>query len=223
MTGADVIRIERAGFDFWQFACRWEDPEGQIAGRYAPHIRFADEPETPFVLCLMQRPSEQFPGTGRCGFLREETTDAGGKVIRPGCSIYESRPAACRAFPMKFDRSRELVELHEVFDPPKAVQSEAYKLCPRAWTADDVDGVEAAQTLAAAEYEASFFNKVVSLWNTRPGEWTTFPTFLRIIYSSRVKVEESSQEDRDQPVTYSIDDYRQAPSRQHDNEVRRAA
>lgn len=213
MTGADVIRIERAGHSFWEFACRWEDPEGKIAGRYAPQIRFADEPETPFVLCLLQKPSDTYPGTGRCGFLREATTDAEGNPQVPGCSIYESRPAACRAFPMKFDPSREVVELHAVYDPPRAASNAAYKLCPRPWSPSDIDGVDAAQVLASAEYEASFFAKVVQLWNRTPGEWTAFPDFIRLVYASRVRVEAVPEPESEVgPVLLPIDRYRDQAS-----------
>lgn len=214
ITGADVIRIEQAGYDFWQFACRWADPDGQIAQRYAPHLHFADEPQTPFVLALMHRASSDFVGTDCCRFLREASdTRADGKSCT-GCSIYESRPAACRAFPMKFDPNREIVELHPVYDPEKAAQSDAYKLCPRPWSPEHVDGVSAAQTLAAAEYEATFFKKIVQLWNRKPGDWTAFPNFLRLVYSSRVRAAVVAADSNDRPIVFPINEYRRAETPQ---------
>ena len=220
ITGADVIRIERSGFEFWEFACRWADPNGEIARNYAPQIRFADEPETPFVLCLLQQESQTYPGTGRCRFLDESM----GKDVGPACTVYGARPAACRAFPTKFDTSRELVELHPVFDPPAAAQNEAYKLCPRPWTPSDIDGIKAAQTLAAAQYESEFFRKVVHLWNRTPGEWTAFPNFLRIVYSSRVRVESPSavSDNVDGPILLPIEEYRPL-HRESSTEEKRAA
>src|SRR5688572_7889481 len=72
ITGADVLRIERqVGLNFWEFACRWADPEGKIARRYAPHFHFEDEPRTPFVLCLRHEASAFHKSTTKCRFLVE--------------------------------------------------------------------------------------------------------------------------------------------------------
>ena len=47
VSGADIMRIENGlGLSFWDFVCRWEDPDGRIALNYAPHFFFEDEPET---------------------------------------------------------------------------------------------------------------------------------------------------------------------------------
>ncbi len=73
VTGADILRIQREQqLSFWDFVCRWEDPESKIARNYAPHFHFADEPDTPFVVCLTHTASQSFPETSKCGFLVED-------------------------------------------------------------------------------------------------------------------------------------------------------
>lgn len=194
ITGADILRLERAGHDFWEFVCRWQDDEGQISRNYAPQIHFADEPQTPFVLCLLQNESKSYPGTGKCRFLGEsQELAASGRPIS-ACTVYNERPAACRAFPFRFDEARETVQLQPTYDPPAARRHDAYKLCPRPWSASDVDGLDAAQSLAVAEYEMTFFKKVVALWNRAPGPWDALPKFLRLVYQSRVNVEQPAEE-----------------------------
>ena len=43
ITGADIVTIERRfGHSFWDFVCRWVDPEGKIARGRVPHFYFAD-------------------------------------------------------------------------------------------------------------------------------------------------------------------------------------
>src|SRR5688572_20248052 len=111
LTGADILRIERdLRIDFWDFVCRWADPEGRIARNVAPRFYFADQPRTPFVIGLMHAESHFLDGTTKCRFLIECEPEG----PQPGlarCGIYESRPAACRTFPMKLDATGELAIL----------------------------------------------------------------------------------------------------------------
>ena len=77
LSGADIIRLENGlGLTFWDFACRWADPEGIIAQNYAPHFFFEDEPQTPFVITLIHDESIYFPATTRCRYLVEGQPDA---------------------------------------------------------------------------------------------------------------------------------------------------
>ena len=188
LTGSDVLRLERTGLDFWDFAVRWSDPNGEIARRHAPHLFFADTGEEPFVLGLMQSESETLPGSTRCRFLRESRPTADAPLGQAACSLYGSRPATCRVYPMRFESDRELVQLEMV--PPHGRSGDdhpAYTLCPRPWSVDDVDAVEMPATIAAAEHEMRLFHKIVAVWNRRPGEWTAFPDFLRQVYASLVR------------------------------------
>lgn len=188
LSGADILRIERdLSLDFWQFACRWEDRDGSIALRYAPHFHFADEPETPWVICLMQSESAIFPGTQKCQFLRETPPDENSPLGTGVCGIYESRPSACRAFPTRFNETSDLVVIHDVPQRGKPLNSNpVYNLCPRPWTKEDVDPLDAARDLAVARYEMSFFHNLAQQWNRRPQEWELFPHFLRMVYAARV-------------------------------------
>lgn len=186
ISGADVLRLERTGLSFWDFATRWADENGAIANGYAPHLHFADEPQTPFVLGLSHVESRVFPGTPKCRFL-SETDPTGERPLGVGrCGTYESRPAACRVFPKKLDERGELVQLQPVPARGRDSQEPQFRLCPRPWTAADVDPVETPGEIVTAEFEMRFFAKVAALWNRTPGGWLTFPTFLRSVYAARV-------------------------------------
>ena len=187
ISGADAIRLERAGHEFWDFACRWEDREGRIANGYAPHVFFADEPQTPFVFGLRHEESRVFRGTPRCLFLRE-TPPAPGRPLGTGqCGVYGDRPAACRVFPKKLSPGGDLVQLQPVPDRGRQDDSPVFDLCPRPWTAADVDPVEAPGEIVSAEFEMRFFAQLVRLWNRTPQEWAAFPQFLRAVYGNRVR------------------------------------
>lgn len=187
VTGADILRIERdLGLTFWDFVCRWSDPEGTIARRYAPHFRFEDEPGTPFVIALQHTASTSFPKTTKCQFLLEEPPSEEHALGRARCAIHPSRPSACRVFPTKFDDSAELVILQDVQEHGREGDAGVYSLCPRPWTPADADPLEAPATLVVARYEMDFFRRVADLWNRRPRSWEVFPDFLRLVYASRV-------------------------------------
>ncbi|MEX0718046.1 MAG: YkgJ family cysteine cluster protein [Planctomycetaceae bacterium] len=186
LTGADVLRIERDfGLTFWDFACRWADDDGRIARRFAPQFHFRDEPRTPFVICLLHHASRNFPATTRCRFLVECPPDAEHPRGQARCGIHSSRPSACRAFPAKFDDSG-LVVLQELPASDRDESTPVYDLCPRPWTPADVDPLDMAADLATANYEMAFFHQLAGLWNRSPGDWETFPAFLRLVYSRRV-------------------------------------
>lgn len=187
ITGADVLRISRAtGLSFWDFACRWEDRAGQIAGDYAPHLYFADDPGTPFTLCLLHETSRQFPDTSKCRLLDESPLE----VSSPGasrCGVYADRPMACRVFPLRTNTSGPLAVLGDLPEQGRAGDSQpAYRLCPRPWEPADVDPLQAPQDLAVSAYEADFFRQVAMIWNQRPGDWRRFPEFLQLVYEQRV-------------------------------------
>ncbi len=186
-TGADVLRIQRElKLEFWDFACRWEDKDNIIARNYAPQFRFQDDPETPYVICLKHVPSQQFEGSTRCLFLKEGHGDVGQPEGRSSCGIYQSRPSACRAFPLKFANKGDLPILYDVPARGREGHDQAYQLCPRPWTPADVDPLRSVQELAVAKYEMEFFAQVAQVWNRNPGEWMLFPQFLEIVYDNRV-------------------------------------
>lgn len=205
MTGADILRIERAtGQTFWDFACRWEDRDGIIAGDYVPHLYFDDEPATPFTICLLHHPSQTYPGTTRCRFLKESAPTVHQPRGTASCGNYAHRPAACRVFPLRIHTSSPLAIISDV--PVRGRTEEgnpAYELCPRPWQPSDVDPLQGPQDVAVAEYEAAFFRQVAALWNERPSAWLKFPDFLRMVYERRVVKPEDvvAEPDTSGPVT----------------------
>jgi hypothetical protein len=188
VTGADILRIERElGLSFWEFVCRWEDRDGRISSGQAPHFHFADEPDTPFTLCLLQAESRTFPATSRCRFLDEEPPTLEHPLGTARCGIYGQRPGACRVFPTRFNATGALAVLHDV--PERArpeSEGDAYQLCPRPWEVSDIDPLAAPQELILLRYEMQFFREVAAVWNRSPGQWRIFPDFLRQVYSNRV-------------------------------------
>ncbi|MEX0704755.1 MAG: YkgJ family cysteine cluster protein [Planctomycetales bacterium] len=187
LTGADILRIERdLGLPFWNFVCRWEDPDGRIALRYAPQFRFSDEPQTPFTICLLHQASRNFPSTTRCRFLVECPPDAEHALGRARCGIHPSRPAACRAFPAKLNASCELVVLQEVPASGRNGPPGVYDLCPRPWEPADIDALDMLQDLVVARHEMHFFHQIAQIWNRAPRAWGLFPDFLRLVYANRV-------------------------------------
>ncbi len=187
VTGADILRIEQQrGLSFWDFACRWADPEGQIAQKYAPHFRFKDDPKTPFVICLMHVPSASFPGTTKCHFLEETPPSAEYPRGLGRCGIHPSRPGACRAFPTKLNHSGDLAVIYDVPPRGRADDSPAYALCPRPWQPSDLNPIEAVQDLVVARFEMNFFHELARMWNRALRPWGVFPDFLRLAYAGRV-------------------------------------
>jgi len=188
VTGADLLRIERdLSLSFWEIACRWADAEGQIAGRYVPHFFFADEPETPFAICLKQTESSVFPQTRRCQFLQETPPDTQHPLGQGRCGIYASRPMACRVFPTRFSNTGPLVVLNHV--PQRVLPTEdgpIYNLCGRPWEAADIDPIQGLQDLVIAKFEAEFYQQVAAAWNQHRWEWDIFPAFLQATYEQRV-------------------------------------
>ncbi|MEM9703964.1 MAG: YkgJ family cysteine cluster protein, partial [Planctomycetota bacterium] len=182
VTGADVFRLTReTGLAFWEVACRWPDPDGSIARGYAPSLYFAEAPGEPTVLCLTHRPSETLPGSTRCRFLEEGEPTAEHPKGISRCGVYDRRPSACRAFPIHFSTDGQLVRLHEV--PPRGRDGAhpAYDLCPRPWTAEDVDPLTAPGELAAARWEMDFFRRIAAAWNRAPRSADLFPAYLEAI------------------------------------------
>ncbi len=201
LSGADIVRITSdCQLSFWDFVCRWEDRNGEIAQKYAPHFYFDDEPETPFVICLIHNESQTWPGTRKCIFLEESPATAEHPLGTAGCGIYGSRPAACRAYPTKLNPTSDLVIIHDV--PPRGRPSTdpVYTLCPRAWEPEDFDTIQSLQDLIVAEFEMQFFNRVAAVWNRKPGAFAAFPDYLRGIYSQRVR-KDSEADERHQEQT----------------------
>ena len=191
LTGADILRIiSRRQLSFWDFACRWADPNGAIAREYAPHFHFRDQPDTPYVISLIQEYSSHFPGTTRCKFLAEGAPTAQHPLGISQCGNYEDRPSACRVFPTKFDRTGELAVLCDMPSVGRGGSHPVYQLCPQKWEPNDLDPIQQVQDLVVAKYEMDFFFKLARAWNERPGDWLLFPEFLRLVYSRRVLAKE---------------------------------
>jgi Fe-S-cluster containining protein len=196
ITGADIVTIERrSGLSFWDFACRWADPEGKIARGRVPHFFFPDAPDTPFVICLIQTHSLFLPGTVKCRFLVECPPDQDHPLGQARCGIYHGRPAACRVFPTKMNTTGDLVVLCNVPPKPRDDAHPAYDLCPREWEAHEVDPVQGLQDLVLTKYEFAFFAEIARAWNKSPKAWDAFPEFLRIVYSHRVQRESEMDAD----------------------------
>src|SRR5262245_54659649 len=195
VTGADILRImSQKKLAFWDFVCRWADPEGNIALKYAPHFHFRDQPETPFVISLIQDESRQFPGTTRCKFLAEGPQSREHPLGSSQCGIYGERPCACRVFPTKFDHSGELAVIYDVHQEGNAGGHPIYRHCPRRWTPEDPDPLQQVQDLVLPKFEMDFFFKLAAAWNAQPGEWPLFPEFLQAVYAQRVIAQENDQE-----------------------------
>lgn len=193
LSGADIIRLETGlGLTFWEFACRWADPEGIIAQKYAPHLYFEDEPDTPFVISLLHEKSDYFSGTTRCKFLDEGAPNEEAPLGVSNCGIYDHRPAACRVFPTRFSDTSELVEIHDIPERTRGEGEPAYDLCPRQWEPADLDPVQPIHDLLIARYEMQFFSQIAELWNKRRGAWESFPDFLHLVYARRVTRQEST-------------------------------
>lgn len=225
LTGADIIRIEHdQQLTFWDFAVRWADEAGVIARNYAPHFRFRDDPETDFVIALMQAESASMPGSSKCHFLAETPPTPELPLGTGGCGIYGSRPSACRAFPTKLNLTGEVVLVHEVPERGRPGDHPAYSLCPRPWQASDVDSIGAMGDLVVARFEMTFFHKVAAVWNRELRDWAIFPSFLREVYANRVLLEsqvtpaiandqdESSMDEM--PATIPLPVLRDVPRRQ---------
>ena len=186
VTGADILRIEtKLGLVFWDFVCRWADPEGRIARKHAPQFYFQDEPQTPFVICLTHEMSPIFEGTTRCKFLVENAPDDEHPMGTAHCGIYDARPGACRAYPTKLNPSEDLAIIYDVPETGRT-GSPLYQLCPRPWEPADIDPIQGMQDLVTAKFEMDFFRSLAESWNANPGPWEVFPDFLRIVYAARV-------------------------------------
>lgn len=188
VSGADILRIvSGCGLSFWDFVVRWADPQGIIARNHAPQFHFDDEPETPFVICLMQQDSDYFPGTSRCKFLLEEAPTDEQPLGTARCGIYNQRPGACRAFPAKLNPTGELAIIYDVPATGQPGGNPVHRLCDRQWTPRDLDPIQHMQDLVIAKYEMNFFHALAQEWNRKPGPWALFPDFLKIVYESRIR------------------------------------
>lgn len=196
LTGADIITIERRlKLSFWNFVCRWADPDGTIARDFVPHFFFPDSPATPFVICLSHTASVFLDGTTKCRFLIECPPDRENPLGQARCGIYPVRPSACRVFPTKFNASGDLTILCNVPTTSRASSHPAYGLCPREWETSDVDPVQTVQDLVVAKYEIAFFAEIARVWNQSPRPWKRFPDFLHLVYSNRVQREADIEAD----------------------------
>ncbi|MCA9114405.1 MAG: YkgJ family cysteine cluster protein [Planctomycetaceae bacterium] len=195
VSGADIIRIEtQLELSFWDFVCRWADPEGQIARNHAPHFHFADEADTPFVICMTHQNSTFFPSTTKCRFLVEGEPDETSPLGQARCGIYHQRPGACRAFPVRLNETSELVILSNIPERGRGTDEPQYELCPRPWEKADLDSVNTMGDLVTSQFEMKFFHRLAEVWNRSPRPWAAFPDFLHLVYSARVVDEtESSQ------------------------------
>lgn len=218
VTGADILRIQQNyDVNFWEFVCRWEDPDGQIARNFAPHFRFADQPEMPFVICLSHSGSKVFPTTSKCCFLVEQPPteeDPEHPLGTAHCGIYEHRPAACRTFPTRFNESEELAVIYDLPASGRAAsQHPAYSLCPREWEPSDLNPLELLPDLAVAKFEMRFFHQMASIWNRSPRLWGMFPQFLELVYANRILRAPSQAEEHPEVIAFPTKQEPQEKSR----------
>ena len=211
VTGADILRIERGlGLSFWDFVCRWADPKGIIARNHAPHFRFSDEPQTPFVICLTHEESRFFKGSARCKFLVENQPDEKHPLGTAHCGIYHLRPGACRAFPTRLNNTGELAIIYDVPERGRDNSDPLYELCPRQWEPADLDPVGGVQDLVVARYEMDFFRQIAQVWNRVPRSWNVFPDFLHLVYERRVVRESDVAEEPPATIPLPVDRTRKA-------------
>lgn len=186
LTGFDIVRImRRQGLGFWDFVARWEDAGGSISRGVAPHFHFADLPDVPFVIGLLHHESRAFPGATRCRFLQEREPTAEAPDGTGRCGMYADRPLACRIFPARIGPDGEL-GIAPVDEYGREERHEAYRLCPRSWTLDDLNAEEALRDLRTAAREMQHFKLAAELWNRRPLPWTAFPEFIRLVYAEEM-------------------------------------
>ena len=184
LTGRDVFRIvSELKIPFWKFVCRWPDPSCAISRGVAPHFFFDDDRRMPYVIGLRQTESSVFPGLRKCIFLDE--TDPRRKLEGGTwrCSIYEHRPGACRIFPSRVEEAGAL-EVYAVRERTAKLPHAVYELCPRPWSASDLDPVAAVEDLASCATEMELFQAIAHRWNDQPGPWPFFPDFLELIYTA---------------------------------------
>lgn len=194
VSGADITRIiTELKLSFWEFVCRWADLDGEIAQGYAPQFHFEDEPETPFVMCLIRGESTERSGTDKCMFLEETPSSEEHPLGIAKCGIYENRPAACRAFPTKLDASSDLAIIYEVPERGRPNTDPIYSLCPRPWEKSDFNPVETLQDLIVAKFEMQFFHRLAEAWNKNPRAFADFPEFLNLVYSQRIRTETAAE------------------------------
>ena len=180
VSGSDILRIlSRPQTSFWDVACRWEDSQGKIAGSLAPHFFFSDEPQTPFVICLLRAESRQYAGTECCKFLKELPPTPEAPLGRSECGIYDHRPGVCRIFPATLD-----VDDQVAFRDTRcsASTAPALRLCPRPWQMSDSNPLQVLQDLRSASGEMMLFHEFATAWNRRPLEWSLFPSILEQVY-----------------------------------------
>ncbi len=133
----------------------------------------------PFIIGIAPRPSQAFPGTRKCPFLREESrSTAGGCGSDARCSIYGSRPLACRIFPFHRSASGE-IEVSPELEAQAKTKELPYSLCPSKWTLADEQRTVLEEDIAALEVEIQFLGQLAARWNRKPGRWAHFPAFLR--------------------------------------------
>jgi Fe-S-cluster containining protein len=187
VTGADILTLmTQRGLSFWDFVCRWADPSGAIAQRFAPHFRFPDDPNTPYVICLSHTYSQNFPGTTMCRFLDEGEKTSEYPLGIAKCSVYLDRPMTCRAYPTQLNEAGDQAEFYPVPEYGRGNRTPAYKLCPGPWSTEDFDPIQQLQSLVVARYEMKFFHLLARSWNEQPGAWEVFPEFLQLVYSARI-------------------------------------
>jgi Fe-S-cluster containining protein len=174
----DIQRIiSEQKVEFGDFVCGWGESEGRIGTGVVPRFYFQDAPGVPFVIGITPRPSQTFPGTRKCPFLREEPASPGNCRGEASCSIYESRPLACRIFPFHRSSSGE-IEVSPELEVHAKRKEPPYSLCPSKWTLGDQQREAVEDDLAALEVEMRFLGQLAARWNRQPGLWAHFPAFL---------------------------------------------
>ena len=182
LTGHDIVRIMAdRKLSFWDFGCRYADPSGDISRGQAPHFHFDDEPETPFVVGLLQDQSTLFAGARKCRFLQETANDAAHPGGATSCTIYENRPMACRVFPTRLNE-RNAVAAMAVPEYGRAGRDPAYRLCSRPWTLDDLDVAEARRNLQRVTEEMQQMHLLADRWNRSPRSWSVFPELIQMVF-----------------------------------------
>ena len=165
---------------------------------FAP-IRLADPgcEQRRFFLALKRIESRLVAGTVKCYFLNEwqREHDAPDREGHPGqrtvgrCSIYNSRPMMCRAYPTALHSDIALGFITTPRPIDLADHNPIYQLCPGKWTADQfsTDHTTVLHNLAIHNFEIEFYNSAIAEFNRSGKYLKEFFPFMARVYGNRFR------------------------------------
>ncbi len=201
ISGYDILKVMRTIDIDPYFFCGVKEVTGENLEKALgkdPLFLFTDSGEPRYYEIFLKRISSRyFKNTHKCIFLQEwdakeyDSQELEGIIGR--CGIYDCRPLACRNYPAKIDKNKQLFmydPYYEHTDPENECwkQRNPYGLCPRPIKKEDFRGGvnEYIKNLVHADYEFNFFMKVAGKWNQNPDISDKFVDFLAGEYQDRL-------------------------------------